>query len=99
MFNRPFTVGIGLARPSPSRKNWIYFPNPKTPFYRMTHLSNYSPDIVPGSDTSRYCSLLTDTTYSPSRPLPPGDFVKAGLDRLVAEGILASSDLSKVDST
>jgi protoporphyrinogen oxidase len=99
MFNRLFTVGIGLARPSPSPKNWIYFPNPKTPFYRMTYLSNYSPDIVPGSDTSRYCSLLTETTYSASRRLPPGDLVKAVLDGLVAEGILESSDLSKVEST
>ncbi|MFN2387789.1 MAG: NAD(P)/FAD-dependent oxidoreductase, partial [Thermoanaerobaculia bacterium] len=54
LFNRLFSVGIGLKRPSPSPKNWIYFPNPKTPFYRMTYLSNYSPDIVPGGDTSRY---------------------------------------------
>jgi protoporphyrinogen oxidase len=99
LFNRLFSVGIGLARPSPSTKNWIYFPNPKTPFYRMTYLSNYSPQIVPGGDTSQYCSLLTETTYSPSRPLPPGDFVQAVLDGLVAEGILEPSDLSKVVTT
>jgi protoporphyrinogen oxidase len=99
LFNRLFSVGIGLARPSPSPKNWIYFPNPETPFYRMTYLSNYSPDIVPGGDTSRYCSLLTETTYSPFRPLPPGDFVQRVLDGLVAEGILDASDLRYVDST
>ncbi len=29
MFNRLFTLGIGLRRPSPSNKNWIYFPNLK----------------------------------------------------------------------
>jgi protoporphyrinogen oxidase len=99
LFNRLFSVGIGLERPSPSTKNWIYFPNPKTPFYRMTYLSNYSPDIVPNGDTSRYCSLLTETTYSPHRPLPPGNFVKAVLDGLLAEGILEPSDVSKVVST
>jgi protoporphyrinogen oxidase len=99
MFNRLFSVGIGLKRPSPSPKNWIYFPNPKTPFYRITYLSNYSPDIVPGGDTSRYCSILTETTYSPFRPLPAGDFVQAVLAGLVAEGILQPSDLSLVDST
>ena len=76
-----------------STKNWIYFPNPKTPFYRMTYLSNYSPDIVPGGDTSRYCSLLTETTYSRFDHLPPGDFVKAVVEGLVAEGILERSDL------
>ncbi|MFN2386688.1 MAG: amine oxidase, partial [Thermoanaerobaculia bacterium] len=92
-------VGIGLKRPSPSPKNWIYFPNPKTPFYRMTYLSNYSPDIVPGGDTSRYCALLTETTYSKFRPLPEGDFVRAVLDGLVAEEILSREDLDLVDST
>ena len=97
--NRLFTVGVGLKRPSPSPKNWIYFPNPKTPFYRITYLSNYSPDIVPGGDTSRYCSILTETTYSPFRPLPRGDFTKAVLDGLVAEGILEERDLPLVDST
>jgi protoporphyrinogen oxidase len=99
MFNRLFTVGIGLDRPSPSTKNWIYFPNPTTPFYRMTYLSNYSPGIVPGGDTSRYCSLLTETTYSPHRRLPSGDFVKAVLDGLLAEKILEPSDIGKVVST
>ncbi|MGH9315812.1 MAG: amine oxidase, partial [Thermoanaerobaculia bacterium] len=99
LFNRLFSVGIGLRRPSPSTKNWIYFPNPKTPFYRITYLSNYSPDIVPGGDTSRYCSILTETTYSRFRPLPAGDFARAVLDGLVAEGILQPSDLPLVEST
>jgi len=98
MLNRLFTLGIGLRRPSPSNKNWIYFPNLKTPFYRMTYLSNYSPHIVPGSDTSRYCSLLAETTYSDFRKLPPGDFPKAVLEGLVAEGILERSDLDLVES-
>ena len=99
LFNHLFSVGIGLRRPSPSTKNWIYFPNPKTPFYRITYLSNYSPDIVPGGDTSRYCSILTETSYSRFRPLPPGDFVKAVLDGLLAEGILEAKDLPLVEST
>jgi protoporphyrinogen oxidase len=99
LFNRLFSVGIGLKRPSPSPKNWIYFPNPKTPFYRITYLSNYSPDVVPGGDTSRYCSILTETTYSRFRPLPPGDFVKAVIEGLVSEGILERSDLGKIEST
>ncbi len=99
LFNRLFSVGIGLKRPSPSDKNWIYFPNPKTPFYRMTYLSNYSPDIVPGSDTSKYFAVLTETTYSAFKPLPRGDFAKAVVEGLLAEGILEPSDLSKIETT
>ena len=98
LFNHLFSVGVGLRRPSPSDKNWIYFPNPKTPFYRMTYLSNYSPEIVPGGDTSRYFSVLTETSYSRFKPLPEGDFGKAVVDGLVAEGILQASDLPLIET-
>ena len=98
LFNRLFSVGVGLKRPSPSDKNWIYFPNPNTPFYRMTYLSNYSPEIVPGGDTSRYFSVLTETSYSKFKPLPEGDFGKAVVDGLLAEGILQPSDLHLIET-
>ena len=98
LFNRLFSVGVGLRRPSPSDKNWIYFPNPKTPFYRMTYLSNYSPEIVPGGDTSKYFSVLTETSYSKFKPLPEGDFGRAVVDGLVAEGILQPSDLPLIET-
>ena len=98
LFNRLFSVGVGLRRPSPSDKNWIYFPNPTTPFYRMTYLSNYSPEIVPGGDTSKYFSVLTETSYSKFKPLPKGDFGKAVVDGLVAEGILQPSDLPLIET-
>jgi len=98
LFNRLFSVGVGLRRPSPSDKNWIYFPNPKTPFYRMTYLSNYSPEIVPGGDTSKYFSVLTETSYSKFKPLPEGDFGKAVVDGLLAEGILRPADLPLIET-
>jgi protoporphyrinogen oxidase len=97
LFNRLFSVGIGLKRPSPSDKNWIYFPNPKTPFYRMTYLSNYSPEIVPGADTSKYFAVLTETSYSSSSP-SRGRLRQGVIDGLVAEGILQPSDLPLIET-
>jgi hypothetical protein len=64
----------------------------------MTYLSNYSPDIVPGGDTSRYCSLLMESTYSRFRPPPKGDFGRAVIDGLLAEGILEPGDLPAIES-
>ena len=64
----------------------------------MTYLSNYSPQIVPGGDTSRYFSVLTETSYSKFKPLPKGDFGKAVVDGLVAEGILQPSDLPLIET-
>ena len=64
----------------------------------MTYLSNYSPEIVPGGDTSKYFSVLTETSYSKFKPLPEGDFGKAVVDGLVEEGILQPSDLPLIET-
>ncbi len=40
-------VGIGIKRPCPSTKSWMYFPDDNCPFYRVTYLSNYSPHMTP----------------------------------------------------
>jgi len=64
--NRVFVIGIGVSGSSPSSKHWVYFPEPKYPFYRLTFLSNYSPLLVPGPKTY---SLLTEIAFSPFRPL------------------------------
>ena len=41
-----------LLNPEPvpedlAEKNWMYFPEPDSPFYRVTVFSNYSPANVP----------------------------------------------------
>jgi protoporphyrinogen oxidase len=44
-WNGGYMVGIGINKPRPSNKNWMYFPQEDSPFYRVTYLSNYSPNI------------------------------------------------------
>ena len=46
----------------------------------------------------RYFSVLTETSYSKFKPLPKGDFGKAVVDGLVAEGILQPSDLPLIET-
>ena len=41
------SVGLGIKRPCPSTKSWMYFPDSDSPFYRVTYLSNYSPFMTP----------------------------------------------------
>ena len=48
-------VGVGIKRPCPSTKSWMYFPESNCPFYRVTHSSNYSPHMTP--DNASYYSL------------------------------------------
>jgi protoporphyrinogen oxidase len=42
-----YMVGIGIKRPCPSTKSWMYYPDENCPFYRVTYLSNYSPFMTP----------------------------------------------------
>jgi protoporphyrinogen oxidase len=64
--NRVFVIGIGVEGPCPSDKHWVYFPEARYPFNRVTFLSNYSPRVVPRAGTH---SLLVEIAFSPHRPL------------------------------
>jgi len=69
-------VGIGLRGPVPEHlagKNWMYFPEPDSPFYRVTVFSNYSPANVP--DPARTWSLMAEVSESAFKPLSEGDLL------------------------
>jgi protoporphyrinogen oxidase len=78
-------VGVGYEKPLADERSWMYFPQNTAPFYRVTNFAKYSPENVPGADTSRYCSYMTETSYSPEKPEP-----RAGLERRVEAGLRAS---------
>ncbi|MCB2187082.1 MAG: FAD-dependent oxidoreductase [Deltaproteobacteria bacterium] len=62
-------VGVGLrGSPPPRMANvcWLYSPEPEVPFYRVTHLSHYSPENVP--DIARQWSLMAEVTLEPETP-------------------------------
>jgi protoporphyrinogen oxidase len=70
VFSSTHVVGVGVEGTLPRElvgKNWIYFPAPDLPFYRVTVFSNYAPANVP--DPSRYWSLLCEVAESSERPV------------------------------
>ena len=74
-------VGIGMAGRAPSAletKCWMYFPEPETPFYRVTVFSNYSPNNVahPGAQWS----LMAEISESPVKPVDATRIVQATID-------------------
>ncbi len=89
-------VGVGLDRPAASTKNWIYFPEPEVPFYRVTYLSNYSPYITPEPDQTLF---LTETSRSPYKPEDEATIVQRVVDGLVATGLMDESDTADVVTT
>ena len=69
-------IGIGLrgARPDTlARKCWMYFPEPHSPYYRVTVFSNYSPNNVPPGD--EHWSLMAEVCESPAKPVNVSELV------------------------
>jgi UDP-galactopyranose mutase len=90
-------VGAGIDQPSPSTKCWIYFPEGNCPFYRVTYLSNYSPEVVP--DATRQYSLLAEVSRSAYRPVDLERVVDDVLEGFVATKLLSRADLADVVDT
>ena len=63
-------IGVGFDGQPPAdlrTKCWMYFPEPETPFYRVTVFSNYSPNNVarPGEQWS----LMAEVSESSDKPV------------------------------
>ena len=67
LHNSVFVVGVGLrgsAPPGATDKTWLYFPEERVPFYRVTVFSNYSSgNAAPGC-----YSLMAEIAESPRKP-------------------------------
>lgn len=82
-------VGIGVEGATPEdlrRKNWMYFPEERFPFYRVTVFSNYSPNNVPAP--ARYWSLMAEISESRFRPVRRGRLAEAVIRGLQEAALL-----------
>jgi UDP-galactopyranose mutase len=89
-------VGVGIDRQADTTKNWIYFPEPDVPFYRVTYLSNYSPYITPKPDQTLF---LTETSRSGHKPEDEATIVERVVNGLVATGLMEPGDRERVVTT
>jgi protoporphyrinogen oxidase len=85
-------VGIGVLGAVPERlreKNWIYFPESDSPFYRVTVFSNYSPHNVPGE---RSWSLMAEVAESSFRPVDHSTVVGEVIKGMTNTRLLGTED-------
>jgi UDP-galactopyranose mutase len=89
-------VGVGVDRQADTSKNWIYFPEPDVPFYRVTYLSNYSPYMTakPGQTL-----FLTETSQSNHKPEDASTIVERVIDGLVSTKLMDEADRDLVVTT
>ena len=68
----------------------MYFPEPHSPYYRVTVFSNYSPHNVPDGDG--YWSLMAEVCESPAKPVDARAIAGATcVAALRADGLIAAS--------
>jgi protoporphyrinogen oxidase len=85
-----YVVGVGVDRPVETSKCWMYFPEDDCPFYRLTYLSNYSPEVVP--DHTRQHSILAEISHSELKPEDRETVVDRTIEGLINTRILRESD-------
>ena len=92
-----YIVGVGIEQPAPSNKNWMYFPEDDCPFYRVTYLSNYSPEVVP--DPTTHYSLLCEISRSEFKPVDPACVVEETIQGLVNTKLISDADRPDIVDT
>ncbi|MEP6767143.1 MAG: FAD-dependent oxidoreductase [Acidobacteriota bacterium] len=90
-------IGVGVNQPAPTTKCWMYFPEENCPYYRVTYLSNYSPEVVP--DASRQYSLLAEVSRSSYKPVNLETVVDEVLQGFVNTRLLSPADRKDVVDT
>jgi protoporphyrinogen oxidase len=85
-------VGVGIEGACPSGKCWAYFPEDSAPFYRVTYLSNYSPNIAPEG----HFLLLTETSHSAHKQEARATIEQRVIDGLVATKLIQPGDRDRI---
>jgi len=92
-FSSLFSVAVVINRPLDEDKKtkcWNYFPEKDVPFYRVTYLSNYSPNIV--HDASKEFMLMSEISFSEFKHHDTESIVQETIDGLVNSGFINESD-------
>jgi UDP-galactopyranose mutase len=92
-----YIVGVGIKQPAPSKKCWMYYPESNCPFYRLTYLSNYSPEVVP--DASTHYSLLAEISRSEFKPVDKCTVVDETIQGMVNTRMISESDRDDIVDT
>ncbi len=93
-----YSVSLGFDRPLEADKRtkcWNYFPEPHSPFYRVTYLSNYSPNMVP--DINKQFLLMCETSYSEHKQHRASTIIDETIQGLVDSQFIRPEDADLIE--
>jgi len=75
----------------------MYFPEDNCPFYRLTYLSNYSPEVVP--DASTHYSILAEVSRSDFKDEDAESIIDETIRGLLNTKMISKNDLDDIVDT
>jgi protoporphyrinogen oxidase len=90
-----YVVGIGIKQSWIDSKCWVYFPEDKVPFYRVTYFSHYSPFNVPEGG---YSSIMCETSFSSDKQEISTSIVEDTIQGLIRTQILSDLERDQIVS-
>lgn len=90
--NKVITVNLGVDRANISDMHWIYFPEEKYVFQRISLPMNFASSLVPPGTSS----ILVEISTSPFRPVEMKGLLELTITGLVDAGILRPDDRFRV---
>ena len=74
----------------------MYFPQDDSPFYRVTYLSNYSPNMTPKGN---FFSFLAESSYSKYKAASRDTIIEETIQGLINSKLITEEDRSLIVST
>jgi protoporphyrinogen oxidase len=81
-------VNLGVDRPTIVPYHWIYFPEPRIPFYRVGFPSNLTPSVAPPGQSL----ISVESSHRPERPANRTVAIEQAVSGLRAAGLLRADD-------
>ncbi|WP_045212483.1 protoporphyrinogen/coproporphyrinogen oxidase [Desulfonatronovibrio magnus] len=94
--NKGLVVGVGFERSDASKKCWMYFPEKKSPCYRVTYFSNYSYNNVP--DINSNFSLMGEISYPKDTHVDKELAVEQTIQGFINTGLIRPEDRNLIKS-
>jgi protoporphyrinogen oxidase len=87
-YTSDFCVNIGIDSSDLQKKHWIYFPEKRFPFLRISMTQNLSPCTVPKGERA----IQTEIFYSKSKRINKKSIVQHVINSLIELGLIRNSE-------
>jgi protoporphyrinogen oxidase len=85
-YSSVLTINLGISKPGITTKHWVYFPEKKFDFYRLSFPMNFSPKMCPKGNSS----LSAEISYKKGCNVDTAKMYTSAVEHLVNLGMIDS---------